>query len=236
MDDYKSIEIKVWNVISMLTSGVLTSLIYGLLSSSSYSLNIGDRYYEITSVGMNPWHAIGLVGLTFLGIWVIISVLIPRILKIRKRFSYDKIKKITAKEAIKALDDAGNAIKELYPAFNVRNNDYLKLYSRNLARTVLLLHRKLLPQNKRLRNRIRDSYFRNSGYDLIISIDQRISRYELASEIKLLKYMVGQLDLAAGDDALLKEDCREMNEALDELKELTAEPMNRSQKPKVDGL
>ena len=227
MDDYKSIEIKVWNVISMLTSGVLTSLIYGLLSSSSYNLNIDGRYYEITSVGMNPWHAIGLAGLTFFGIWVIISVLIPRILKIGKRFSYDKIKKITAKEAIKALDDAGNAIKEFYLAFNVRNNDYLKLYSRNLARIVLLLHRKLLPQNKQLRNRIRDSYFRNSEYDSIISIDQKISRYELASEINLLKYMVDQLDLVAGDDALLKKDCRQMNEALGDLEKLTVELMDQ---------
>ena len=73
MNGYKSIETKLWGEVSMLTSGVLTSLIYGLLSGSSYNFAIDGKHYEITSVGMNSWCAIGLVVLTFLSLWTLIS-------------------------------------------------------------------------------------------------------------------------------------------------------------------
>ena len=59
MDSYKSIEAKIWGSVSMLTSGILTSLICGLLSDTSYSLVIDGQYYEIMSVGGSLWHAFG---------------------------------------------------------------------------------------------------------------------------------------------------------------------------------
>lgn len=239
MNSYKTIESKLWSEVSMLTSGVLTSLLYGLLSGSSYSLEVDGKHYEITSTGMSPWCAIGLVILTFFSLWILISLLVPRLLRIRKRFAYVKIKKASAKEIMKVLDEASATIKELYPIFNGKNDspnnsDYLKLYSRDLAKTILLLHRNLLPQNKLLRRRI-ETYFRRCEHASIISIDQKVSDYELAANIALLRRMVNQLNLVAGDDALLKTDCKNMGGYLLELEQITPLPSHQAKGPKTDG-
>ncbi len=239
MNSYKTIESKLWNEVSMLTSGVLTSLIYGLLSDSSYTLDIDGKHYDITSTGMRSWYAIGLVILTFFSLWVLISLLIPCLLRIRKRFAYDKVKKASAKEIMNVFDEVRATIKELYPIFNTNNDspnqsDYLKLYSRDLAKTILLLHRNLLPQNKRLRMRI-ETYFRYCEHASIISIDHKISSYELASDVSLLRSMVNQLNLVAGNDALLAKDCKEMEKALVELEQMNPMTSHQAQKPKTDG-
>lgn len=224
MDSYKSIEAKIWGSVSMLTSGILTSLIYGLLSDTSYSLVIDGQYYEIMSVGGSLWHAIGIVVFTFLGIWVLIFLLIPRLLKVCKRLCYDRIKPVSVKEAIKVLDEANTTIKELYPIFCAEKNypsqsDFLKLYSRNISKTVLLLHKSFLPKNKRARKKI-ESYFRQPQFSSIISINQKISVYELASVVDLLKKIVQELNCTAENDALLVKDCAGMNAYLTELEQL----------------
>lgn len=219
MNDYKKIETKLWNEVSMLTSGVLTSLIYGLLSEATYTLDIEGKLYEIKSTGMNPWCAIALVVLTFFALWACISLLIPVLLRIRKRFVYDKVKKISAKELMKVLDETSNTVKKLYPVFNTESGDLIRLYSRDIARIILLLHRYLLPQNIRLRKRI-EAYFRYSEHASIITIDKKVSGYELAANLKLLKRMVTKLTRIAGNDALLSKDCKEMSAALADIEQL----------------
>lgn len=222
MNGYKTVEIKLWNAVSMLTSGVLTSLIYGLLSGSSYELNIEGKHYEVTSTGMNAWCALGLIVITFFGLWALISVLIPWLLRIRKRFAYDKIKKISAKDLIKVLDETKGSIKDLYPIFdsaNGQNKDLLRLHSRELAKTILRLHSTFLPQNKRLRKTIA-KYFRQYEHATIVTIDQKVSSYELAAAVALLRNMVCQLKLVAGNDALLGKDCTEMEDKLNDLDQL----------------
>lgn len=170
---------------------------------------------------MNTWFAFGLVLLTFLGLWAIFSWLLPWLSKIRKRFVYDKVKKTTAKELIKVLDEAKRKIKELYPFFAHQEDspvkeDIIVLHGRELAMIISLLHRKFLPKNKRLRKRV-EQYFRHSEHATITTIAKYLSAYELAAEIALLKSMVAQLKKFAGRDALLNHDCTEMEEKLNDL-------------------
>lgn len=222
MNSYKTVETKLWNTVSMLTSGVLTSLIYGLLSGSSYELNIEGKHYEVTSTGMNIWCAFGLIVITFLSLWTLISVLIPWLLRIRKRFAYDKIKKITAKDLIRVLDETKGSINDLYVIFdsaNGKNKDLLRLHSRELAKTILRLHSTFFPQNKRLR-KIIEKYFRQYEHATIVTIDQKVSGYELAAAVALLQNMVSQLKMVAGNDALLEKDCTKMEDALNDLYQL----------------
>ena len=224
MNGHKIIETKLWSGTSMLTSGVLTNLIYELLSGSSYNLDIDGKHYEITAAGMNSWCAIGVVVLTFFSLWALISLLIPFLLRIRRRFAYDKVKQVSAKELLKVLDEAGATIKEIYPIFNAESKDsssdnYLKLYSRDVEKTILPLHGKFLPPNKRLRKRI-ETYFRHYQHSSIISIEQKISSYELAANVALLRCMVEKLNGVAGEGTLLKKDCKEMVSALDELEQM----------------
>ena len=221
MNDEKIFENKLWGQISALTSGVLTSLLYELLSGSSYELDIEGKQYEIVSTGMSTWFAFGLVLLTFMGLWAIFSWVLPWLSKIRKRFVYDKVKKTTAKELIKVLDEAKRKIKELYPFFAHQEDapikeDIIVLHGRELAMIISLLHRKFLPKNKRLRKRV-EQYFRHSEHATITTIAKHISAYELAADIALLKSMVAQLKKYAGRDALLNHDCTEMEGKLNDL-------------------
>lgn len=234
MNNYKPIETKLRNDLSMLTSGVLTSLIYGLLSDSSYELDIEGSHYEITSISMSGWCSFGLVVITFLGLWALISVLIPWLLRIKQRFTFDKIKKISAKELIRTLDESKVSIKELYPIFFVKDRTeqsecYIKLHCRDLANTIILLQRKFLPQNKRLR-KIVEKHFRQHEHSTIISIEQKISGYEFAAVITLLRDMVNQVKSVAGNDALLSKDCTEMETALINLNELSKKFVNKEKK------
>lgn len=170
---------------------------------------------------MNTWFAFGLVLLTFLGLWAIFSWVLPWLSKIRKRFVYDKVKKTTAKELIKVLDEAKRKIQELYPFFVHQEaapvkEDIIVLHGRELATIISLLHRNFLPNSKRLRKRV-EQYFRHSEHATIITIAKHLSSYELAAAIALLKSMVAQLKKFAGRDALLNHDCTEMEEKLNDL-------------------
>lgn len=231
MNGYKVVEKKIWNIVSMLTSGVLTSLIYGLLSGSSYRLKIEGQNYEVASTGMNLWCALVLVIVTFLSLWALISTLIPWLIRIRKRFAYDKIKKITAKNLISVLDETKDSIRKLYLIFspeNAKNEHLLRLHSRELAKTILRLHGTFLPQNRQLRKTI-EKYFRQYEYSTIITIDQKVSGYELAAAVALLRYMLRQLQLAAGSDVLLIKDCANMKDALNDLEQLYLHKNNQKQ-------
>ena len=224
MNRYKKIETKLRNEINILTSGVLTSLIYGLLSESSYELVWEGKHYTITSNGMSLWHALGLVVVTFLGLLAFISLFIPWMLKVRKRFVYASIKKVTARDLVEMIDETKLTIEELYPIFDSQNKDMQiqhiqKLHSRDLARTILRLHKKFLPQNKHIRDTIK-KHFRNYNHSSIITIDRKISVYEFSSIISILKSMVSQLKLGSGDDLLLKKDCTEMENAIHDMEKL----------------
>lgn len=226
MNDEKTFEKKLWGQISALTSGVLTSLLYELLSGSSYELNIEGKQYQIASTGLNTWCAFGLVILTFLGLWAIFSLILPWLSRIRKRFAYDKVKKTTAKELIRVLDEVKLKIKELYPFFDCQEDtpikeDLIILHGRELAMIISLLHRKFLPKNKWLRKRV-EQYFRHSEHATITTIAKHISAYELATDIALLKSMVSKLKMFAGRDDLLNHDCTEMENKLNDLEKMKA--------------
>lgn len=224
MNDEKLFENILWGQISALTSGVLTSLLYELLSGSSYKFDIEGKQYEIVSTGMDTWLAFGLVLLTFFCLWAIFSWFLPWFSRIRKRFVYGKVKKTTAKELIRVLDETKQTTKELYPFFIHQDSDSIQeelivLHSRELAMTISLLHRKFLPQNKRLRQRV-EQYFRHSEHATFTTITKKISAYELAAEIGLLKSMVAQLKMLAGKDILLDRDCAEMAKKLNDLEKM----------------
>lgn len=223
MDNYPSIEVKLRNAISALTSGVLTSLIYDSISSSSYILEIDGKQHIISSIETSSWGAIGFILATFLFLWAIISVLIPLILRIKKRFEYAKIKRISSMELVRTLDIAKETIINLYPIFypgdDTRyDSELVKLYSRDLASIILLLHKNFLPPNQKTRKIIMH-YFRYSDHSSIITINKKVSAYEFRSIITLLRRMVICV-IADCDDKLLRKDCTEMKQALDELDDL----------------
>lgn len=224
MKNYKPIESKIWNAITALTSGVLTSIIYDALSHTSYMLEIDDKKYAITSTSLSFFASLGLVCGTFLMIWTVISLIIPCALKVHKRFSYDKVTRPNASELLKTITSVTETVKALYPHFEPTgvisdSPDYAKLYARELINAVTLLHKKFIPHNKKFQREIL-SFFRKPQFSSIISINSRLSTYEFNSLISILKLMVTNLQEYGNPDELLKKDCNEMLENLSELESI----------------
>lgn len=224
MNDEKTFERKIWRQISALTSGILTSLLYELLAGSSYKLDIAGTQYEIISTGMETWPAIGLVTLIFFALWAVFSLIVPWVARIRKRFTYAQVKKSTAKGLMKTLDEVKMKIAELYPIFYSQKGtplkgELIKIHGRDLEVLISLLHKEFLPQGTWQKKRV-EQYFRCYKYRTIETITNKVSAYELASDVSLLKDMVAQLKMFVGDDKLLEHDCTEMEEMLGDFEKM----------------
>lgn len=234
MSSYKTIENNLWKASFPLVSGVLTSLIYEKLSSPSYMLDVHGEQFLFTSTETKFWRTVVFIIVTFLLIWAVIFAVIWLIQCLRKRFSYDKIKRVNAKDLVNTLDAAKVSVVELYPVLCNESGDasctYLvKLHGRDLARIILLLHGKFLPHNQKMRRTI-ENYFRNPNHSSIITIDRSISGYEFSSMITILKKMVSTVESTARDDKLLEKDCNEMKKNLDELFELSERIKSKTKK------
>lgn len=224
MSNYKSFENRLLNAISALTSGVLTSLIYDGISSTSYLLEMEGKQYNITSAGVSFWAAAGFVLATFLGIWAIISIIIPFALKVRRRFAYDKVRGTNAIELMKTLDVAKERVTTLYPILlsesqNMINSRLVNLYCRDLAEIITLLHNKFVPRNQKLKKSMLH-FFRSPKYSSVITINKSVSGYEFASIISLLQEMVITVKEHGCRDELLLKDCDDLVKNLSELEDL----------------
>ena len=226
MENYHSIETKLWNAISALTSGVLTSLLYDSLSDSSYVLEVEGVQYVITSNGLNFWGATFSIFATFISLWVVISILIPFILRMKKRFSYKKIKRVKIKEMVRAFEIAKEEVVRLYPIFFPEDpqgcdSELLKLHNRDLAKIILLLQNKFNPPNTKLRARVVNC-FRNPEHTSFFTIHRRLSAYEFRAIVAVLQRMVDCVSSVDNDD-LLSKDCNQMKEALKNLDNLLSQ-------------
>ena len=225
MDNYHSIETKLWNAISALTSGVLTSLLYDSLSDSSYILEIEGKQYIFTTSGLSFWGAIFSIFATFISLWVVISILIPFVLRMKRRFSYKKINRVNIKEMVRTFEIAKEEVLRLYPIFFPEDSqrcdsELVKLHSRDLAKIILLLQYNFYPPNTKMRARVVNC-FRKAEYASFLTMHRRLSAYEFRAIVAMLQRMVACVSSVDNDD-LLSKDCTQMKEALSELDDLLA--------------
>lgn len=224
MKGYEGIEKDIWNAIRGLTSGVLTSLICGMLSSNSYELIFNGEKYEITQSGSDPKGTVLFVIVTFLVVWAIIEGATAIILLIKKRFAFGHIGHVRMVNLVSALAVAKDSASQLYLTLYGENSkpkvDLMPLYIRDLSEVVALLHRNFLPHKKENR-RIINARFRNSKKASSNSIAVSISAYEFAGIVYILEKIVSDIINSGNEDVLGRDKCKALYEIKEKIEELT---------------
>lgn len=223
MEKYKKFENKIWNAITGLTSGVLTSLIYDIISNTAYTVRKINNVeiIESTNGGVNA--IISILAL-FFSIWIVISVIVPRVIKFLDRFRFKKIKKYRRNDLAYEFELKKNQILKIKEdAFdrNRENNfeNILALSVKNLAIVITDLHRIFYPANKKLKKRIRQS-FRSPEHSSIITLSDEISGYEFSSLLSVIEEMVDVVIDCGINDELLKHDSEDMKKMLGDLRKI----------------
>lgn len=227
MNNTGAFEKKLWGQISALLSGTLTNLLCDLLPASSYKVTINYHQHEVTFTRIGTWTALGLVLLLFLSLWVFIFFVVPRCLRLITRFTYPSIKKRSANDLLTVLDNVTRKTTELHSIFNLPENtpnksELLKAHGRALLIIISLLYKEFLPSNIKQQKRV-EQYFRSPKFAVLATTTEKISDYELTSDILLLESMVTQLKRCASKkDDLLIRDCKNAEEKLADLKKMKA--------------
>lgn len=99
------------------------------------------------------------------------------------------------------------------------NTDIAIIQIRSLASTISSLHEKFIPHNKQQQKHMRDN-FRNSNHSSIFNINYSISEYEFQSLIRTLKKMTINISVLTDGNDLMKKDCEEMKDMLNDLENL----------------
>lgn len=223
MKGYEGIEKDIWNAIRGLTSGVLTSLICGMLSSNSYELIFNGEKYEITQGGPDPQWTILFVVFIFLLIWAIIEGATALMLLIKKRFAFGHIGHVRMTNLVRALAVAKDSTTQLYLMLYGDNGeakvDLMPLHIRELSEIVVLLHKNFLPHEKENR-RIINARLRNSKKASSNSIAVNTPVYELAGMVCILKKIVSDIINRGDKDILGKEKCAGLYEIERKIEEL----------------
>lgn len=221
-------ESKLWKAITAVASGIMTSLLYDLVSQTSYILRPeGNQYVIIAddSNMKNTTFAVISILLLFFSLWGVFTIIIQSASKLSKQLSFKKMEHISGNALVNAIDRAKEQTIYLKSSFNnesfsISDSTLAKLQLRNLAAIITSLHVKFVPHNLYRKNHMKYN-FRQPDHSTIINISNSVSKYEFLSLIELLYDLVSNASLHTNGDKLMIKDCKEILTMLKELEEVT---------------
>lgn len=220
-------ESKLWQAITAVASGIVTSLLYDLVSHSTYVIQqVNSQYVLMPDSSNTKGTLLSVCGIfvLFFSIWGIIIFIIQIGTKVSKQLSFKNIQKISGRKLVFEYTKAKQQTIDLNNNFytkskGVSNISYIKLHLRDLSVIIVSLHAHFYPHNT-LQKAHMKHYFRKPDHSTIISINNTISKYEFLTLIELLYLMVSQASLYARGNILMTCDCEEMFQMLKELKSI----------------
>lgn len=220
-------ESKLWKAITAVASSIMTSLLYDLLSRTSYVMQKDGARYILTpddSTAKNTILSIVIIVLLFFFLWGIFTATIQIGVKISRQLRFKEIEHISGKDLVKALNTAKANTLLLKKGFydeqsNILNINFVVLHLTELAIIVSSLHAMFVPHNRQRKANIKD-YFRQPNRSTIIGITNGVSKYEFMALIELLYKMTNDISSCSLQDELMTKDCSEMLAMLNELKEI----------------
>lgn len=219
---------KLWKAITAVASGIMTSLLYDLLSSPSYVLHQEGVNYILTPDGNNAkstFFSIIFILLLFLFLWGVFTAIILIGSKISKQLRFREPEYVNGKKLVATISEAKKKmllLKDIYFCHehgNITNIDFISLHLTELATIICSLHKNFIPCNKYRKSHMKD-YFRHPDYSSIINITDSVSKYELLALIELLNKMVEIISSYNLEDELIDQDCGEMKTMLKDLKDV----------------
>lgn len=220
-------ESKLWKAITAVASGIMTSLLYDLVSQTSYILRPEGMQYVLIADDnnvKNTTFAVISILLLFFCLWGVFTIIIQTASKFSKQLSFKKMEHISGNALVNAIDRAKEQTIYLKSSFNnesfgISDSTLAKLQLRNLAVIITALHVKFVPHNLYRKNHMKYN-FRQPDHSTIINISNSISKYEFLSLIELLYDLVNSASLHTNGDKLMIKDCNEILTMLNELKKV----------------
>lgn len=218
-------ESPLWGSISALLSGLITSLVIPLLSTTNFEYTIDGKKYFINQIPGSLLETLGKVILTlfvFGLLWTTLAF-IPDAL--RRRFCYWKKKTYSNKDICKLID---KSVKQLMDIAECRKNTvyylppetFWRLKLKELASIIQVLYCAFISENSRSKRRIGD-YFRRNHESIL---GNQTSLYQVIGLINGIDLFLNEAEVAAEKenlDSLLKSDCQTLREKINCLKEIT---------------
>ncbi len=208
-------ENKILSASSTITSGILTNLIYNEISTSHYQkqiINDIEIYVQIDK--FSSIAKVLIIALIFISIWLILSVVAPRLLYLKKSISHKREHALNTKEIMNSYIDMKEKVKSisLLVAEN-KSSEYKLLYSDDLTNCVNTLHSVFCSKLKKQQTTVKAT-FRTS-----ISINTkgvRISPYEFLALLSLTNDTIEEVMNSANPDC--KQDKENLIAKLKEIK------------------
>lgn len=227
MKQLNQFETKLWNAITAVASGIMTSLICDLISNTSYVIKYDNNQYVLTQSdnGMNNTvSAIFITVIIFFVFWGSFTVIIHIGAKTIRQLKFNEIKRFSGKDFVDEINNTKEQIIKLKNIYfdeqnMILNDKYAKLLIRELAVLIVSLQAKVNQATKHHNSHSKD-YFRRSDYPSIININARVSRYEYIALTEILSEMVNNAILHTDGDELMDNDCKQMMDILNEIKEV----------------
>lgn len=210
-------ENKILTASSTITSGILTDLIYNEISTSHYQkqiINDIEIYVQIDE--LSSISKVLIIALIFISIWLILSIIVPRLLYLKKSISHKREHSLNTKEIMNSYIDIKEKVKSL--SLLVSENElpeYKLLYSDDLTNCVNTLHSVFCSKLKKQQTTVRAT-FRTS-----ISINTkgvRISSYEFLAVLSVINDIIEEVMSSGNIDC--KQDKENLLAKLKEIKNI----------------
>lgn len=214
-----------WGSISAIISGIMTSLIYPLVSTNNYVCIVEGKTFDINQIPDPLLVTLGkmlLLLIVFGLLWIGIAF-VPALW--RKRFYYWKKKTYSNRDICQLIANNSNQLLAISECR--KNAEYCftaeifwKLKLRDLSAIIQSLYRAFISDNARSQSRMKD-YFRKSFQSVL---GDQASMYQLVGLIDGIDLLLKEAESVTeteNSDNLLNSDCHVLREKLDYLKGLT---------------
>lgn len=217
-------ESKLWEAITAIASGIMTSLLYDLVSQTSYVIVQEGAHYVIVSSSDNTPNtvlAFFIILLLFFSLWGILNLIVCIGVKTFRQLKFKKRKRIDGRSLLEIFN---NAKEQTTTLINVLENEKnlitcknsATLHIRDLAVIITSLHDKFCKRNLHGKAYAKN-YFRCPKHASIVTISEGISRYEFLSLLGILDKLVRDITTYAENDELMLQDCNELSVLLSEI-------------------
>ncbi len=185
-------ENKILTASSTITSGILTDLIYNEISTSHYQKQIIDDIEIYVQIDKLPSVTkVLIIALIFISIWLILSVVAPRLLYLKKATSHKREHALNTKEIMNSYIMIKEKVKSISLLISENeSSEYKLLYSDDLTNCTNTLHSVFCSTLKKQQTTVRATFRTSTS---INTKGIRISPYEFLALLSVIKDIIEEV-------------------------------------------
>lgn len=167
----------VWDMASGVLSGILTNILYDIMSGSKYIITKGEQGYLCEGISTtNSFVVILIILLVFSVLWYVLAIVLPKLKYRIWTLRYNKPVKYDANHVLLTYTDVRNKLRSIYAKISgVEDGKIIALYAGEFLECVFRLYQ-VFSQEKADNIYVTKGLFRSSSS--LDTIQGHISKYE----------------------------------------------------------